>query len=290
MRAVCFAAVMVFAAQGVAQDATSEVSGVILTYQCERPADQSLVDSIHRRLRPLAADVRARLREGQRVDVIIPSLDKDVIALVKRTLASPAKLEFIVVANATDHQRLLELAAEQTGDTVVSGDQVIGRWSPVAENKVRESQLRLEDCVVRDGKTMKRVKDAQNVANAEILLAIEAGGAVGGEEVKNVSESFDNVGHPSVSFEMTGPGAARLQALTQKYARDPETGFTRSLAIVFDEQVLSAPRLLGVIGGRGQITGNFTREEVRFLVNVLGAGRLPVALKQPPIESPLDSK
>lgn len=58
---------------------------------------------------------------------------------------------------------------------------------------------------------------------------------------------------------------------------------TRHLAIVLDGAVLTAPSINSEIGRRGQITGNFTQEEMEDLATILRAGALPARLKSPPV-------
>ena len=64
---------------------------------------------------------------------------------------------------------------------------------------------------------------------------------------------------------------------------DAQPPFYRHLAIMLDERLLSFPRLITTISESGRITGDFTEEEVDFLVGILRAGRLPATLKKEPI-------
>ena len=52
---------------------------------------------------------------------------------------------------------------------------------------------------------------------------------------------------------------------------------------MLDGTLLSAPRVMSTITDSGQITGQFTSEEVDFLVDILQAGSLKAALKKVPI-------
>ena len=57
-----------------------------------------------------------------------------------------------------------------------------------------------------------------------------------------------------------------------------------------DDSLLSAPNILQPIRKDGRITGNFTREEVDSLVQILKAGQLPAALTKLPIaENQIDA-
>ncbi len=89
-----------------------------------------------------------------------------------------------------------------------------------------------------------------------------------GDVVSTASESYDEKGHPCVSMTMTTEGARDWATLTKKNVHRP-------IAIVLDDKVYSAPNVMNEItGGNSQITGNFTPEDTRDLVNVLKSGRM----------------
>lgn len=72
-----------------------------------------------------------------------------------------------------------------------------------------------------------------------------------------------------VSMDMNAEGAKKWKQLTRE-------NLQKSVAIVLDSQVYSAPVVQAEIGGgRSQITGNFTVTEAQDLANVLKAGKLP---------------
>ena len=72
-----------------------------------------------------------------------------------------------------------------------------------------------------------------------------------------------------VSMDMNAEGAKKWKQLTRE-------NLQKSVAIVLDNQVYSAPVVQAEIGGgRSQITGNFTVTEAQDLANVLKAGKLP---------------
>ena len=89
-----------------------------------------------------------------------------------------------------------------------------------------------------------------------------------GDVVSSANESYDEKGHPCVSMTMTTEGARDWANLTKKNIHRP-------IAIVLDNKVYSAPNVQNEItGGNSQITGNFTPEDTRDLVNVLKSGRM----------------
>lgn len=78
---------------------------------------------------------------------------------------------------------------------------------------------------------------------------------------------------PVVSIAMNSRGAEEWARLTRE-----ETG--REIAITLDDKVLTAPRVQGAImGGRSEISGNFTLEEARDLAAVLNAGSLTAPMR-----------
>jgi preprotein translocase subunit SecD len=92
-------------------------------------------------------------------------------------------------------------------------------------------------------------------------------------------------GRPAVDLRFNKRGGELLHELTE---RNRPTGadedvFRRHLAVILDGQIMTAPSLIGVIGERAQITGNFTPQEVDQIVLILRAGALPAQLKPVPI-------
>jgi SecD/SecF fusion protein len=57
----------------------------------------------------------------------------------------------------------------------------------------------------------------------------------------------------------------------------------RPLAIVLDDRLISAPNLKSRIGAVGVIEGNFTAQDLNYLVRTLNAGSLPAQLAEEPI-------
>ena len=90
-----------------------------------------------------------------------------------------------------------------------------------------------------------------------------------GDVITNANDDYDQYGHPSVGMSMNSEGARRWALMTKQ-------NVGRSIAIVLDGYVYSAPNVSGEItGGNSQITGNFTPEEAKDLANVLRSGKMP---------------
>ncbi|MBT8485654.1 MAG: protein translocase subunit SecD, partial [Phycisphaerae bacterium] len=88
--------------------------------------------------------------------------------------------------------------------------------------------------------------------------------------------SVDNLGRPAVAFNLDASGGGLMGRLTGGNIGQP-------MAIVLDGQVYSAPVIRGQINTNGQISGNFSQQEVDYLIRVLAAGSLQARLSPDPI-------
>ena len=94
-----------------------------------------------------------------------------------------------------------------------------------------------------------------------------------GDVITDAKDEFDQHGRPCVSMRMNVDGARRWAALTK-------ANLHRSIAIVLDNNVYSAPNVkVAITGGDSEINGNFTAEDTRDLANVLKSGKMPAPAK-----------
>lgn len=94
-----------------------------------------------------------------------------------------------------------------------------------------------------------------------------------GKALQSAAVGFDTVGAPKVDMVFTSNGATQFEKITSQLVG-------KQLAIVLDGKVMSHPVVNGVIsGGRAEINGKFTLDEVKNLVLVLNTGTLPVTLR-----------
>ena len=96
---------------------------------------------------------------------------------------------------------------------------------------------------------------------------------VSGENLIDAQATFDQrTSEPVVSFRFDSKGAQRFGQATQQ-------NVGRLFAIILDNQVISAPRINEpILGGSGQISGNFTTQSANDLAVLLRAGALPATL------------
>jgi preprotein translocase subunit SecD len=119
------------------------------------------------------------------------------------------------------------------------------------------------------------VKGSQSENGQPYLL--EKRVIVSGEELTDAQPGFDQrTSEPIVSFKFNTSGA-------RAFARATQENVGRPFAIVLDDEVISAPVIREpILGGSGQISGNFTVESANNLAILLRAGALPARLT--PIE------
>ncbi|MFO1034778.1 MAG: protein translocase subunit SecD [Hyphomicrobiales bacterium] len=95
---------------------------------------------------------------------------------------------------------------------------------------------------------------------------------VDGGDLVDAQSSFDQNNRPVVTFKFNTKGSQRFGKLTADNVNKP-------FAIILDDVVQSYPRINEpILGGSGQISGNFTTEETGKLSVVLRSGALPANL------------
>jgi protein-export membrane protein SecD len=96
---------------------------------------------------------------------------------------------------------------------------------------------------------------------------------VSGEDLIDAQPGFDQrTSEPIVTFRFNSSGAQRFGKVTQENVGRP-------FAIVLDGNVISAPVIRdAILGGTGQISGNFSVESANTLSILLRSGALPASL------------
>jgi preprotein translocase subunit SecD len=108
---------------------------------------------------------------------------------------------------------------------------------------------------------------------ANVPYLIQKAVIISGEELVDAQPAFDQrTGEPVVNFRFNNSGA-------RKFARVTQENVGRRFAIVLDDKVISAPVIREpILGGSGQISGQFTVESANNLAILLRAGALPAPL------------
>ncbi|MCB8822109.1 protein translocase subunit SecD [Microvirga rosea] len=141
---------------------------------------------------------------------------------------------------------------------------------------------RLKELLGRTAKLEFRLLGQQGATDVDMLPMRDAGGQKSPVERRVIAEGADLVdaqpafdsrtNEPIVNFRFNIRGAQRFGQATSE-------NIGRPLAIVLDNEVISAPTIQSAItGGSGQISGRFTVQQAQDLAVLLRAGALPAKL------------
>ena len=110
------------------------------------------------------------------------------------------------------------------------------------------------------------------MADGSGAIAVKRRVMVSGDQLTDAKQSFDQDGRPDIDITFNTAGARRFGRVTQENVGKP-------FAIILDDKVLSAPNINEpILGGRAQISGNFTVQSAHDLAVSLSSGKLPVKL------------
>jgi len=201
------------------------------------------IDVLKRRIDPTnVKEYRIQAVESDRILIQVPHATVTEVEQLKSRLEKMGKLEF-------------KLAVPRGGD-----DPKFRRYyDDAAQGKVPEGYVRM----YRDGDPSK-----------EFYLVRKGEAEVTGEYLDpgKLRAISDRYLRPAVGFEFNASGAGR-------FARITEMNRGWCLAIILDGVLKSAPVIQDRIAGSGEITGDFTQQQVSDLINVLRAGSLPMSIE-----------
>jgi SecD/SecF fusion protein len=145
------------------------------------------------------------------------------------------------------------------------------RWVNVGKDHRGNLRIPTED---------KETVSRPNGDGIDVLVKIDLQHVDGKHLKKTQVVQDDRLGF-KVWFEFDNQGGRLFGALTGDNV--PKGDVTRKLGIILDDTVLSAPALRSRISDKGEITGDFTKAEVEWLVSVLNSGSFPAPLKPQPV-------
>jgi len=257
-----------------------------------------MVGAVIRRINPSGTEeVTVRKVGTDRIEVIIPGVDRELVQSKKKLISKLGSLELAILANARDDRELGEAALKMRPDE----DYYRKKVRVQTENGMEEV-TRLE-AVWRDpGRTaipdskgdfvFKPVSSHGEVFTREVtrygktydqfLVKVNPPKrAITGENLSNVRPGRDQSGSPVVNFSLDTRGATNMRILTGENLPGKDK-FFRRLAIVLDDMVQSAPNITTQLSQGIEVSG-LDFKEVDELVDVLNAGALKVPIKPDPI-------
>ncbi|MGE3316264.1 MAG: protein translocase subunit SecD [Planctomycetaceae bacterium] len=243
-----------------------------------------MIGAVARRLDPAAQEqITVRQVGMDRIEIIIPGADREVVEQKKKLVHRLGSLEFAILANTREqsHRAIIAEAMKRPDKNVRMGDRIVASWREAAWETKPDGTLVQKDIgeggdvvtrpVQRDGKEIK-----------EFLVIVEqANRQVTGQFLTRAYQTMDEA-TPAVGFQFNSEGARRFMDLTGRYMPKSD-GFESRLAILLDEYVQSAPNLQARISDSGVIRGRFTQQEIDDLINILNAGALAVPIIPDPV-------
>lgn len=242
-----------------------------------------MIGAVTRRINPSGAEeVTVRRVGDDRIEVIIPGADREMVERKKRQIVDLGSLEFAILANDKDHRQQIEAARKLKldQDNLVQGGRVVASWRNVAPG---EDVFQLPNDRTATRQVDREIAGETTKVRQFLVIHEPPERVVTGRYLNRVYPQMDDRGQLAVSFTFNARGAQLFSNLTGRYVPDTTDGFERRLAVLLNGDVQTAPNLKSRISGSGQISGNFSRQEIDDLVNVLNAGALEVPLIRQPV-------
>ena len=185
------------------------------------------------------------------------------VSIVRRRIDELGTKEPIVQGQGSDRV-LVQLPGVQNPESVKI---LLGKTANMSFHLVDETTSVMQ---AKRGKISKTSR-VMNGSEGDQYVVIRKP-VVGGENLTDARVSFDN-GQPVVSFRFNTIGGRKFAEVTSNHVGE-------RLAIVLDNEVISAPNIQSAItGGSGIITGNFTTKSANDLALLLRSGALPAPLE-----------
>ncbi len=185
------------------------------------------------------------------------------VSIVRRRIDELGTKEPIVQGQGSDRV-LVQLPGVQNPESVKI---LLGKTAKMSFHLVDESTTLMQ---AKRGKLSKKSR-IMNGSEGEQYVVIRKP-VVSGDKLTDARVAFQD-GMPVVSFRFDTVGGRKFAEVTSAHVGE-------RLAIVLDNEVISAPNIqTAITGGSGVITGNFTTKSANDLALLLRSGALPAPLE-----------
>lgn len=185
------------------------------------------------------------------------------IEIVRRRIDELGTKEPVIQSQGTD-RIVVQLPGVQNPEQV---KQLLGKTAKMSFHLV-DSRTNAADA--RRGKLSNTSRVVNGVDGGQYVITRKA--VVGGENLTDAKLDFQN-GEAVVSFKFNTVGGRKFGEVTKN-------NIGERLAIVLDNEVISAPTIQSaILGGSGVITGSFTSDSANDLALLLRSGALPAPLE-----------
>jgi len=184
------------------------------------------------------------------------------IEIVRRRIDELGTKEPVIQSQGSD-RIVVQLPGIQNPEEVKT---LLGKTAKMSFHLV-DSRTTPQDA--RRGKISNTSRVLNSVEGGQLVIQRRA--VVGGENLTDAGVSFQD-GRPVVTFKFNTIGGRKFGEVTKN-------NVGQRLAIVLDNEIISAPNIQSaILGGSGVITGSFSSEEANNLAMLLRSGALPAPL------------
>jgi len=223
----------------------------------------------------LNLDVAVRSIDADAVEVLVRESEgiESEIRRIKNLMRRVGPLEFRIVGDIDrfpDECMYADQQIDQTPRIVTDENgEEIGFWADLAlqdgsteeDPRYRISPKELSTALTRTDEN-----------GRQQVFMIRDGFDISGKYIRGARVGYDSMGGLCIHFDMSDQGAKRMRGLSSVYLSDPDNQIFYRLGIILNGELMSAPNIMGVISDNGQITGNFTQQEVEDIATVIKNG------------------
>jgi SecD/SecF fusion protein len=245
-----------------------------------------MVGAVIRRLNPSGTEeITVRKVGSDRIEVIIPGVDRELVEAKKKLISRLGSLEFGILANTRDHASLAKAAEALPPDQDFYrvGNQIKAAWRDPGRVPGEDGGFEFKEVAWGPTDVTREVERYGKKYRQFLVLVEPPDRRITGENLSGVMPSRDENGQPAVSFRLDAEGARNMRRLTSANLPSADKQFKRRLAILLDDTVHQAPSINETLSSSIQVSGLRNQAEVRELVSVLNAGALKVPIKPDPI-------
>ena len=222
--------------------------------------------------------------KNHRLLVQLPGADEKTRKEAKASLQNAAFLEFRLTHPKNDQLVAKLLSKDVAPEGYKKSGNGYARDTNWAElSKKPGYAARLARFEAPDARYSFMLEDNGDGTYSPNFVARSTDPRVTGEDlVSSVVERDPTTGSLAIGFRLSSEGGRKFSTLTRNYkAHGPKnpTDRGRQLAIILDDQLISAPVIQSEIGSQGQITGRFDAKSAKKLSDELNAGALPAPMK-----------
>ncbi len=214
---------------------------------------------------------RLTVTDAGREQIRANAMSQSVEILRKRI--DPEGTKEITIQPQGERRIIVQVPGESDPQKIITLGQTAAKltFHLVDDNVTRED---IEAKRLPPGTRLLSERRGKGPAAQDIPIVIKERAIITGDQLKQARGVFDpQTNLPIITFEFNAQGARRFADITK-------ANVGRRFAAVLDEKVITAPVIRGaILGGSGQIEGDFTIDEANDVSVLLNSGALFVPLK-----------